>query len=171
MSIDVKSIAQDFVNRLKEMDRGELAALKRNAGNGIEQSRGVMGVFYSIIPRERFGKEKEEVFFLLSTLFAINPVNSDDRNLGSTIKKLQRDFSENTLDARLTALLDESINRDFEAVSHRLRQFVLMAKGKNYGINWCQLLQDLYWWDASGRYVQKSWARAYFGKGEVEQIN
>jgi CRISPR system Cascade subunit CasB len=166
--MDIKKIAEAFVGHLKELGRGELAVLRRNSGNTIESSRGVMGVFYPMLPLGISGSSKEETFFLLATLYAINPITNQEGNFGHTIKKLQKDYSENTLDTRFTALLDESIKQDIGAVSHRLRQFVQMAKSKSYGINWCQLLEDLYWWDADRRSVQKAWARAYFGKSETE---
>ena len=159
-----QQIAEEFVCHLKELSRGELAILRRNAGNTLENSRGAMGIFYPLLPSQFLGNNLEETFFLMATLYSINPIDCKEGNFGHTLRALKNSYSENTLDNRFTALLDESIKQDMTAVSHRLRQLTLMARSKNCGMNWQQLLVDLYWWDSTSRRVQKEWARAYFGE-------
>ena len=48
-------------------------------------------------------------------------------------------------------------------IPFRLRQAVRLVASHERPIDWRKLLTDLLRWDHPSRWVQKSWARSYFG--------
>ena len=64
---------------------------------------------------------------------------------------------------RVRGLLDCRWNVGDGALAHRLRQMVKLADGKSVPVDWESLLKDLLNWEHPERWVQKKWARSYFG--------
>ncbi len=169
-----ESASQDpierFVDQLRELDRGDLAAFRRNAGNTIGQSRNAMSLFYRIFPREQADSRDEEIYFLVATLFPLNRGELEG-NFGVTMRavKAARKGSE-AVDRRMGILLDSEFDRadNFRygggEMAYRLRQCVKLADSNDVGVDWEQLLEDLVWWSHPLRRVRKRWARSYFGE-------
>lgn len=163
-----------FVERLKELDRGELAALKRNAGRTIAESRNTTGPFYRILPPEIAGQRHEEIYFLVSTLYGLNP-KSHDGDLGSTLRLVKTRTQSDSVDRRMAMLLDsefgmaDGFHPGGGEMAYRLRQCIKLAAGHEVGIDWPRLLTDLLWWSHPGKRVQKQWARSYYGAPENEE--
>lgn len=168
---------------LAEKNKGDLAILKRNVGNTIAESHGASKSFYSILP---YGvpENKEEIFFLVSTLYGHNkyPHAGD---FGKTMrrirdKKIKNGGSPDSLDRRMAVLLDNDFNyaEGYPAggeLPYRLRQCVKLANNSEVGVDWSKLLHDLLQWSHPDKYVQKRWAKSYFGHekkpGNVNDIN
>jgi len=164
---------QEFITKLKnlkESDRGAYTALKRAAGSNIAQSRqGAIAAFYKILPYPLMNSRKEEIYFIVATLYGHNDEYHFTGNFGETLCGVKDKFDSESLDHRLTGLLDSN----FETSKHRiikggelaykLRQLVKLAKSKDLGINWLQFLKDLKNWNHPEKFVQKKWARSYFG--------
>lgn len=175
----VSPTAKLFVQRLKSLDRGELAMLRRNAGNSIAESREAIGLFYRLLPPEVVGSRNEEVYFLVATLYGLNglPFNGD---FGATMRqvKLVREGlgsagedGSSGLDRRMSILLDS----DFELIdgrpgggelAYRLRQCVRLAASTGVGVDWEKLLDDLTYWQHPEKRAHKRWARSYYGESE-----
>ncbi|MDA8345346.1 MAG: type I-E CRISPR-associated protein Cse2/CasB [Thermaerobacter sp.] len=158
---DVKA----FIQRLEDLStRGDLATLRRNAGNTLAQASSAMGPFYRMLPSEAYWEE--EIYFLVATLYPLNPYKQKG-DFGSTVAALRSAVDLKTLDRRMAILLDS----DFDSVddkvgggslSYRLRQFVKFAASKQVGVDWGRLLADLRYWTHPEKRVQKRWARSYY---------
>jgi CRISPR system Cascade subunit CasB len=164
----------DFVVKLSTLGTGDLAILKRNAGNTLAESHGAIAGFYRIMP---YGlpKYNEEIFFLVATLYGLNKYPaSKDFDFGKTMRRVKEKSSE-SVDRRLMALLDSSFGTidGYQSgggeLAYRLRQCVKLANSKEVGVNWVKLLKDLQYWTHESKKVQKSWAKSYFGYSPDEE--
>lgn len=167
------SIDQDFITRLKNLkdnDRGAFTALKRAAGTNIAQSRqGAIAAFYKILPYSLMNSKKEEVYYLMATLYGHNDEYPFAGDFGETLRIVRNKFDSESMDRRMTGLLDSKFATSKYKIirggefAYKLRQLVKLAKSKDVGINWLQLLKDLKNWNHPEKFVQKKWARNYFG--------
>ncbi|MCD1294792.1 type I-E CRISPR-associated protein Cse2/CasB [Methanocella sp. CWC-04] len=167
---------EEFLQRLSSVDRGDLAVLKRNAGNTIAESRGAMKAFYNILPYGIADSPNEEVFFIVATLYGHNKYHFDG-DFGLTMKRLKERAGSESIDSRMAALLDS----EFDIVdgfkpgggelAYRIRQCVKLAGSHEIGVDWLRLLQDLKFWNNPEKKVQKRWARSYFGYGKPAENN
>lgn len=153
--IDARSI---FIRRLNELDRGDRARLRRNAGNTISESRDVLGIFYQALPPNVPGWQQER-YFLLATLFPSADANHD-RNLGASLRRIRDTRNPAALDRRVAALLDA----DMGQLPFRLRQMIRLIDSQHGGVNWEQLLTDLLQWEWADRRVQRAWAMDYYAE-------
>lgn len=168
--------ALQFCERLRQLDRGERAALHRNAGNTVAESRDVLGLFYRILPLPIAGSRAEEVYFLVATLFDADlPTCSGD--FGSTMRQVrtaraggnESEAGGGGLDRRMSILLDSEFGLadgrpGGGEFPFRLRQCVKLAAASGVGIDWPRLLEHLTFWQHPDRWVQKRWARSYYGE-------
>lgn len=166
--------SEQFIDRLAKLDTGELAVLRRNAGNTLAQSRGVYGLFYRLLPAT--AGNRAEVFFLVASLYGLNKLKVTG-DFGQTMRLVKQSSGSANLDRRMAILLDSSMDlMDLSGggeLGYRLRQCVKVAASKGVGVDWVQLLADLLQWSYASKSVQKKWARSYFGdrvedKKEVE---
>jgi CRISPR system Cascade subunit CasB len=160
---NIDSRIVQFCERLAELDSGERARLKRNAGRTLAESRNALGLFFRLLPANvpRF---QEEVYFLVATLYPLAE-SSDEGNLGNTLCEVRDPKYAQGLDRRVEVLLDA--NQD--QLPFRLRQAIHFVESRRGAVNWSQLLKDLLAWDHPKRYVQENWARAYFGNQQTHQ--
>lgn len=160
---------EEFVGRLEEIGhrdsaRGDLARLRRCAGRPLGECPQAFGLFYRLLPYRVRGRDRdEELYFLVATLFALDPRSSGARDFGATMAVLatSRGAGREGIDRRMAVLLDAPL----EDLGFRLRQLVALAASSDIGVNWRTLLGDLLWWDHPARRVQRRWARSYFGGG------
>ncbi|MGE5583586.1 MAG: type I-E CRISPR-associated protein Cse2/CasB [Bacillota bacterium] len=165
-----------FIDQLQKLNRGELARLRRNAGNCIAESRQCAGIFYRILSPEIMASREEELYFLVATLYGLNKY-SFQGDFGKTLKGVQAVTKSKNLDRRVTILLDsqfdviDGFRIGCGEVAYRLRQLVRLAEGHQIGVDWTRLLYDLTKWNAPEKWVQKQWARSYFGEIKFENQN
>lgn len=165
-------MSERFIGVLEELERrgarGALATLRRNAGRSLSEARGAIGLFYSLLPA-RIGYD-EEIYFLLATLFPWSDKSVTEGNFGHSMARLRVKTDSEALDRRMTILLDAQFDYGPDGrvrpgeLGFRLRQAVKLLASHDVGINWHQLLKDLLNWSHPDRWVQKEWARAYFGR-------
>ncbi len=146
----------EFCERLEQLDAGERARLKRNAGRTLAESHNVLGLFFRILPRN-IPRYQEDTYFLVATLFPLAE-GGGEGNLGHTLHRAQDKKYAQGLDRRVEVLLDA----DREQLPFRLRQAIRFLYSKRVPVNWPHLLRDLLAWDSPKRWVQESWARDYF---------
>jgi len=157
--------ASVFVQRVRALDRGELATLKRNAGNTLAQARSVAW-FYRLLDDDARGYDTE-IFFLVATLIGLNKFNAGG-DFGSSMKRLASVMSRDAVDRRFRILLDaqfdlvDGYRPAGGELAYRLRQMVKLAAGKEVGVNWPQLLLDLRHWTRPGKPVQRKWAESFY---------
>lgn len=158
-----------FVDRLEALSSGDRAVLKRNAGNLLTESRGgAMAVFYRVLP---FGihPNEEELWFIVATSRFLNRykieaiIENSNKDFGWTLIEINKAYKSDSFDMRVRGLLDCRWNEGDGALAYRLRQMVKLADGKSIPVDWRCLLHDLLNWEHPERWVQKKWARSYFG--------
>ena len=159
---------EEFVARLEGLaqpgaQRGDLARLRRCAGRPLDDCPEVYQLFYRLLPYLARGDERvEESYFLIATLFALDPHSARDRDLGASLRAVAtaRGAGAAGIDRRLTVLLDAPVGD----LAFRLRQVVALCAAAEVAIDWRGLLSDLRRWEAPDRRVQRRWARSYFGR-------
>jgi CRISPR type I-E-associated protein CasB/Cse2 len=152
-----------FIEKLNTLDVGEKARLKRDAGKTIAEGQN-MGLFYRLLP---YGVPtyQEETYFRVAALYPLLK-NGTGGNFGAALRQVcDPDPKKNkSLDRRVEILLDA----DASQLPFRLRQAVRLIRSRNpeARINWLRLLEELLQWNSLSRWVQASWARAYFENTE-----
>jgi CRISPR type I-E-associated protein CasB/Cse2 len=151
---------------VKGGERGALAALRRGLGKppgtALEMARYVV----PFLPRER--PWTEDAYFLVAALFAYWHQGRDavaaspPENFGASLALLALLDPQTgpSLDLRVTALLKS--HRDDLPV--HLRQAAGLLNAKGIPVNWQQLLKDILNWDHEDQFVQRAWARAFWGR-------
>ncbi len=156
---DQKFVA--YLEKLRE-DRGALAALRR----GLGQSPGAEPQMYPYVepwlPEDEARRSwLEKFYYLLASLFAYHPQEGGIGNMGDHFVKARAGIADDTaIERRFVALLAAHP----EDLHFYLRQAVSFLKSKGVAINWDQLLADLRSWGHPDRYVQREWARAFWGR-------
>ena len=152
----------EFCQNLARLDAGEKARLKRNAGRTLAESRRVMGLFFNKLLPYGLSKRQEKVYFLIATLYPLNPAEKGSSSLGAALRRARDSES---LDRRMEILLDA----DAAHLPFRLRQMVKFLYSQRVPIHWPLLLRHLLAWNSEKRWVQECWARDYFvGKKQEE---
>ena len=147
-----------FCERLSTLSTGDRARLKRNAGHTLSESRGVMGMFYRILP-SNVPWFHQEMYFLVATLYPL--ADSGGRgNLGGSLVRARTPKYAQGLDRRVEVLVDSNLVQ----LPFRLRQAICFLRGQGIPVHWGQLLSDLIQWDHPRRFVQLRWVREYFGR-------
>ena len=147
-----------FIERLKKLDAGDLARLKRNAGRPLAEARDATALFYRLLPAG-VAAAQEETYFLLATLFPLAEGGAQG-NLGAALRRTQSEKTQKGLDRRIDILLDA----DGEQLPFRLRQTIHFIQSNRVKVNWTGLLTDLLHWNHPDRFVQQNWARAYYAE-------
>jgi len=150
---------QRFMERLAELNPGDRARLKRNAGRTLAGARNA-SMFYRLVP---LGLEDYELdtYFLVATLYPLAEAGGGG-NLGTALRRAQSKSNKAGLDRRVEILLDA----DKAQLPFRLRQAIRFLQSNRVKVNWPQLLSDLLWWNTPGRKVQQCWARSYFAEAQ-----
>lgn len=149
---------EKFIEQLSQLEPGERARLKRNAGNTLSQSHRVHSLFFRLLP---YGlpRSHEPWYFLVATLYPLAEPGSRG-TLGDALRqaRVKHPEREKGFDRRFEVLLDA----DEAQLPFRLRQIIQLLDAAEVSVNWRTLLQDLTHWNHSSRYVQEKWARAYY---------
>jgi CRISPR system Cascade subunit CasB len=155
-----------FITHLESLrdDRAALAALRR----GLGQPPGTVAsmhryVVYWLPPDEPW---LERAYYLVAALFAYHPAEGGKGNMGNHFARTRDPQGDNTaIERRFTALLAAHP----DDLDFYLRQAISFIKSKDeVPINWHQLLSDVLAWSHPDRYVQKDWARAFWGRPTKE---
>jgi CRISPR system Cascade subunit CasB len=175
-------MANGLVSHLREtsarQDRAALAALRRGLGKSPGQAPEMFPHVAPFIP-ERATAWDEACHYLVASLYALHPMDwtgdgngHSDRNFGVSVNRIdQRARAGDTpekhtpgIERRFVALLDA----DAEDVGEHLRSLVALLAGAGAPVDWQQLLDDLRFWHADRRDVQRRWARAYWGASQFD---
>ena len=161
------SRSEEFVQYLdrRREDRAVLAALRR----GLGHAPGTVADMYPyVVPWLSVDTPpwEETAFYVVAALFAYHPDPGGSGNMGHHFARARTAMGEETaIERRFTVLL--SAHPD--DLDFHLRQAVSFLKSKDVPVNWQQLLVDLLAWSHPDGYVQRRWARAFWGRRDQQQ--
>jgi len=156
-----------FVNYLLDLreDRGALAALRRGLGKPPGTEAAMYRYVVPWLPQDA-PAWRQSAYYLVAALFAYHPAPGGSGNVGNHYARARATEADDTaLERRFTTLL--AANPDDLDVY--LRQAVSFLRSKEVPVNWRQLLHDVLYWGHPDRFVQQSWARAYWGRSHQDQ--
>lgn len=153
---EVDPLIQTFINRLGQLDPGDRARLRRNAGKPLSEAKDVIGLFYHLLPHG-IPIYQEETYFLVATLYPSADAGGKG-DLGNRLKQAQNTNNNKGLDRRIEVLLDAEPTQ----MPFRLRQAIRYLRSCRVKIDWEQLLSDLLQWNHPDRFIQQRWARSYY---------
>ena len=145
-------------------DRGVLAALRR----GLGRPPGTVPDMYRyVVPwlPEEAPPWQEDAYYLIAALFAYHPKEGGRGNMGSHFARACDPQGDNTaIERRFTTLLAAHP----DDLDDYLRQAVSFLKSKEVPVDWHQLLSDVMGWGHPEQYVQRCWARGFWGRATEE---
>lgn len=171
-AIQKQTLDESFIGYLESVlkrdDRAVLAHLRR----GLGKEAGTAMEMFPYIARfvQTKFRSEENAYFLVASLFGLYPTNSwksDEKynNLGKSLSFLKEESD--SIEKRFVALL----NSDEEDLPNHLRQIISLLKSKEKPINWFQLLKDIKNWSHEDRYVQRNWAKGFWGNSSTNTEN
>jgi CRISPR system Cascade subunit CasB len=160
----------DELVRAVEKDRAAIASFKRAIGTSVGDSSEAMKNFYKMLPYPIVGnRTKEEIYFMVATLFSYSKRNGElTFPAAMRIMKDQHLLSASMV-KRFRVLLDSKFDQDAYGnlipgeLGRRIKGLLGILKSNNINIDWAELLKDVLNWNHESRYVQKKWARTFFG--------
>lgn len=156
---------RSLAERVERQDRGALATLRRGLGRPPGAALEMYRYVIPYLPADASSRYVETAF-LLAALFAfwhqgrdqVHPAPPPD--LGASLAAMADENNQDSLDRRFTALLT---SHDADLAVH-LRQVVSLLKSKDIPLNWEQLFQDVLNWEHPEAFVQRRWARSFWGR-------
>ncbi len=146
-------------------DRGALAALRRGLGEPpgsvAEMHPHVARFFKRDDPRWTWHRQ---CLYIVAALFGRHPAPGGRGNLGDTFRAMADQEPGETppsLELRLIALL--KCRR--EDLFDHLRQAIGLAASRDVAVDYRQLRRDIERWESEDRWVQRNWARSFWGSG------
>jgi CRISPR system Cascade subunit CasB len=139
--------------------RGALAALRRGLGRRPGDAAEMFPYVVPWLP-EQVSRLQEEAYYLIASLYATHAAATERGNMGDHFAALRASGkSEEALERRFTFLLAAHP----DDLSYHLRQAVSLLKSGEVAVNWNQLFIDMQWWTHPDRFVQRRWARSFWG--------
>jgi CRISPR system Cascade subunit CasB len=152
---------------VREDDRAALAQLRRALGQPVGMATEAHRHVLPWLRPEATWAEVDDAY-LIASLFALwhqgkdqpRSVSAERRtNLGLSFRLLPEEARTGSVEGRFRALL----NADREELSEHLRHAINLLRAKNVAVDWSRLYRDVRNWRSDDRWVQREWARAYWG--------
>lgn len=154
-----------YLESLRDREgRGALAALRRGLG---QPPGSAVEMYRYVVPwiPDQASRQTEAAYYLVAALFAYHPDPGGWGNLGDAFRRARDPQGDHTaIERRFTALLAAHL----DDLPFYLRQAVGFLKSKETPIDWQQLLVDLLAWGHPDGYIQRNWARAFWGRAPQE---
>lgn len=158
-----------FIRHLEDLvrrqDRAALADLRRGLGKPPGTAMEMHRYVVPYLP-PKLSRRQEEACYLVAALFAYWHQGRDavalspPTNLGASLARMATGDNEDSLDRRFTALLKSHP----EDLTHHLRQVVGLLKSNDVPVDWRELMKDLLNWDHEDHFIQRKWARSFWGR-------
>ena len=158
--------SSSFVEYLEGLrdDRGALAALRR----GLGRAPGTVPDLYRyVVPwiPAKASRSCEHAHYLIAALYAYHPQSTATGNMGNHFAHARQPQGDDTaLERRFSALLTAHP----DDLPSFLRHAISFLKSQDTPINWQQLFLDVQRWDHPERFVQRQWARGFWGRCSQE---
>ena len=143
--------------------RAALAKLRRGLGQPPGTTQEMFPYVVPFLPNDTF---RGDTYFLIAALFAYHPDPGGTGNMGSHFANAREPESDSTaIERRFTALLAAH----GEELHYHLRHAVgfLRSRQTPVPVNWHKLFGDILNWSHPSSYVQKEWARAFWGRPQT----
>ena len=120
------------------------------------------------VPREATAWERDAHYVVAAMFGAYHaagpaPPGATGRgDLGAGLARLKQITGSESTEGRFTALL----NAHIDELPEHLRHAVSLLRSKDVGVDWARLLRDIRAWNAPTRWVQREWARSFWGGWE-----
>lgn len=139
-------------------DRGALAALRRGLSRPPGTAPEAFPYVAPFVPEDDSREGRDWPYYLTAALFSLHPARGAKGDVGWTCRQLGDHPS---AEKRFQALLSS----DREQLPGRLRQVVTLARSnkRSVPVDWSDLLVHLRHWDNPSGWVQRRWARSYWG--------
>lgn len=106
---------------------------------------------------------EENVMFRIASLFALHPLHARVGNLGSSFRRSQgEDGNPVAIERRFSALLAA----DVADLDQHLIRAITFLRSRETPVDWARLYHDVLRWDSPEGYVQRHWARSFWGAHE-----
>jgi len=148
----------------KAENRAALAALRR----GLGQEPGSVPEMYPHVEWYNVTQYNESYIYMIAALFALHPSSTKFGNMGDHLRSLVRELGD---DASTERRFVQLLRMRRGTLEPRLRQHISILKSKDIAVNWHQLFGDLRNWGHPNRFVQRNWARAFWGYKSSESEN
>lgn len=142
-------------------DRATMAALRRGLGAQPGDPE-TAGMFPFVVPFVRDWNEKD--IYMIAALFALHPSSTRVGNMGDHMRRLDLTQENDATERRFVQLL--RMRRD--TLEPRLRQQISILKSNDIAVNWHQLIHDVGYWNHPNHFVQRRWARSFWGHTQSE---
>jgi len=153
---------QPFITYLESLreDRAALARLRRGLGRPAGTVADMFPYVAPWVPPEAH-RTLEDAHYLIAALFASHPDAGGAGNMGEHFRRVVREYerSATAVERRFTALLAAHP----DDLDFYLRQAVSFLRSKAVPVNWHRLYADIRWWGHPERWVQRQWARSFWG--------
>jgi CRISPR system Cascade subunit CasB len=145
-------------------DRAALAALRRGLG-ATPGSAAEMHPFVAPFLPSGPWHWGHDCYYITAALFALHPEPRGQGNMGRTMRLVSEQAGGGSIEQRFVALL--KCHRD-DLFDH-LRHAVSLAKSKEVPVCWDQLFRDIKNWDSDQQWVQRNWARSFWGAAPADK--
>ena len=154
-----------FFLKLKGLETGDRAALRRAAGEMLKEADGkAITVFYRCLPHG-VPQWQEDRWFAVACLCCLWDAESDN---GAPFEKIvsnliQAERLSSSMQHKVEILLDTAWDDDGYLLT-KLTRLIKMIRQKSdrVPIDFLALLEDLIYWNAENQSVQRKWARSMF---------
>jgi CRISPR system Cascade subunit CasB len=158
----IHEVEDRFVSHLEKLraadDRAALARLRRGLGKEPGTAVEMFPLVQPWLPAN-MPRSQEDAFFLVAALFAAHPEPGDIGNFGQSFARLAEKREIASIEKRFVALL----NAHKDDLANHLRHAVSLLASDSIPVNWRQLLADIQWWGHPERFVQRDWAKGFWG--------
>ena len=159
MSVEVQQIASRFVGELIRLgatrdkipaSRAALAKLRQSVQNPI------MAAPYVAPFTQQLNPKQEEAFYLVASLFALNPEHQSRISFGEAFRYLRE--KSDSMEKRFNMVVAARSEQLPDLLRHGIRLF----SGAGIALDWELLLLDIFRWDDIHNTVQRKWARDFY---------
>jgi CRISPR system Cascade subunit CasB len=151
---------EKFLEKLKKIDSGERASLKKSAGKRLDDANTKsITSFYKLIQNINIKNYHENEYFILSTLYSLKKDRNEslETSLGKALKNAKETES---LDMRFNSLLDS--DKKSSEFARKLSNMIKYLDNKGINIDWGELLEDILAFNHKNATIKKKWAREYY---------
>ena len=156
---------EEFINALQSLGPGDLAALRRWAGQPPDESVAAFDLFTGLwwpLRRKNQRAPRREVAWLAAKLFAFRPLPPRTGvTLAAQLGGLAADEGKPTW-SRLQSRFDRLLAAPLNLIEAHLQQAISMIAARWSGdatLDWVALVDDLSRWE--GEEIREEWARQY----------